>query len=258
MALAGGILALATVLRRLGRGAALSGFEILLGSVLWIEIALSSISWRMFGHYFISWVPAIALLSGFLFAEVVRLLRQDWLTGFAQGRQPIVLFSSLILGVALVSHAQLGQYSETISQVLFHRAEGIQYKDYLSNYVDHHTQSNDSVLTWPGNAWINFAAKRDAPVRLLFYPVFDAGTITAEQGKGYLEDLQAHKPALIIDCSDLQNEVPSLDAKTRQIQSATRDFLFNPPYIQQVFDTVALNYHVEVKTTKCTIYRKNP
>ncbi len=56
----------------------------------------------------------------------------------------------------------------------------------------------------------------------------------------------------------MQGEVPSLDAATRQIQVATRPFLYAPPYIQQVFDYVAGHYHVETKTAKCTVYRQNP
>ena len=94
-------------------------------------------------------------------------------------------------------------------------------------------------------------------MRLAFYPVFDEGTITEQEGQGYLDDLQAHKPALILDCSDLQNDIPSLDPQTRAIQQATRDFLFNPPHIQEVFAYVAANYHVESKSAKCTIYRRN-
>jgi hypothetical protein len=164
----------------------------------------------------------------------------------------------LILGVALVARADLAHYGETISQIAFRRAEGIQYRDYMSDYVIRETQPGDTIVTWPANAWISFASGRESAVRLVFYPVFDDGTITEQQGRGYLEDLRTRTPALIIDCSDLQNEIPSLDAKTRAVQQATRDFLFSPPAIDDVFEYVATHYHRETQSAKCTVYRRNP
>lgn len=258
IALAGAIVAVVQVVRRIARREAPTGLEVILATVLWIEIGLSSLSARMFGHYFITWMPALALLSAYLLAQAIGLFRPNGVTNFVTGSQPLPVLAGLILGLILVGRGELGQYVQTANQMLFHRGEGIVYKDYLSNYVDRHTQPGEQVLTWPGDAWINFSSEREAPVRLVFYPMFDAGTITEEQGKSYLEDLQAHKPALVIDCSDLQNEVPSLDPATRQIQYATRDFLFDPPYLREVFDYVEQNYHVETTTSKCTIYRVNP
>ena len=258
VALAGGIWALGAMLRKLAIRAAISGLDVLFATVLWIEVLLSGLSARMFTHYFIPWTLAIGLLSAYLFAHAISLLRPAGIAAFLQGKWPRALLAGLVLGVALVAYPDLNPYGSTVSQILLHRAEGIEFRDYMSSYVDRHTQRADFVLTWPVNPWINFAAKRESPVRLLFYPMFDAGTITVEQGRGYVEDLAAHKPALIIDCTDLQNDVPSLDAQTRQLQYATRDSLFDPPYIQQVFDYVAGHYHVEWKTSKCTIYRRNP
>ncbi len=257
IALAGALLALVMAIRTLARRALPPAFDIMLASVLWIEIALSSVSWRMFTHYFISWTPAIALLSAFLFAQAAGWLRQKQVSGFLQGRQPVALYGGLIAGLVLVARVDMIHYAQTLLQITLHRADGIQYRDYMSNYVIRHTQPDDTILTWPADAWINFNSRRDSPVRLAFYPVFDEGTITEQEGRGYLNDLQAHKPALILDCSDLQNDIPSLDPQTRAIQQATRDFLFNPPHIQDVFAYVASNYHVESKSTKCTIYRRN-
>ena len=258
IALAGALLAVYGAIHKLARRENPSAFELMLAAVLWIEIVLSSVSWRMFTHYFISWMPAMALLSGWLLAEVVSWVRQKRLSGFMTGTRPGLLYGGLILGVALVARAELAQYGQTMLQMALHRGEGIQYRDYMSDYVIRHTQPGDTIVTWPANAWISFASERESAVRLVFYPVFDDGTITEQQGKGYLEELMTNRPALIIDCSDLQNEIPSLDAHTRLIQHATRDFLFNPPYIEQVFDYVATHYHMETKSAKCVVYRRNP
>ncbi len=257
IALAGALLALFTVIRQLVRRVTPTSFEIFLAAVLWIEIVLSSLSWRMFAHYFISWMPAIALLSAWLFAQAAGRLQPKRLSEFVDGRQPGALYGSLIVGLVLIARVDMAQYAQTLLQIAFHRAEGIEYRDYMSNYVIRHTGPDDTILTWPANAWINFASQRDSPVRLVFYPVFDEGTITEQEARGYLDDLEAHQPALILDCSDLQNEVPSLDTKTRALQQAAREFLYEPPHIEEVFTYVAANYHVETKSAKCTIYRRN-
>ncbi len=257
IALLGALLAVFDVGRKLVQRAVPTPFEFMLALLLWIEILLSSVSWRTFGHYFISWMPAIFLLSASSFAHAARWVLRVPLQSRLQRIWPGWFYAGLVLAAAVVARADLAHYVQTAEQIAFHRGEGIQYRDYLSNYVIHNTQPGDTILTWPADAWINFASRRDSPVRLVFYPVFDEGTITEQEGKGYLDDLAAHKPALILDCSDLQSEIPSLDAQTRALQQATREFLFDPPHLEEVFQYVAANYHVETKSAKCTIYRRN-
>ena len=257
LGLAGSLVAAAALARKAVLRRPLGSFDILLAALLWIEVVLSGLSWRQFDHYFISWVPAVAVFSAYLLAQALRLWPGRGAAGPPVGAGGPWMWALIIPALLLVSRGEVQGYARTAAQMLYRRGEGVEYRDYLSEYVEAHTGPGEGVLTWPGDPWINFASRRESPVRLLFYPVFDAGTITAQQGKGYLDDLAAHEPALILDCSDVRNETPSLDPAVRKMQYARGGFLFSPPYLDDVFAYVAAHYHVEQKMPKCTIYRRN-
>jgi hypothetical protein len=168
------------------------------------EFILSTLSGRVYGHYYVSWMPAFAILAasfaGFV-AEQVRHLGRP-------GKASSVL-------IALLVALSIGPAWKIVSDIMTPKdLENSRYQ--TANYIVHYTADDDPVLVWGAETAINLVTHRDAPTRFVYqYPLYARGYQTAAMVEEFGRDLAMRPPALIIDTSTTNSLVPPLDRSQR-------------------------------------------
>ena len=237
----------------------LSIFETFL--LLWfpIEVLLSNLSGRNFGHYYISWTLAVAVYSGFLFAEFWQLTFKVPAVEAWSDRLSQIVSLGLIIFFVFINLPAVTRFKETLV-VVFAQNKSIEYIDLTSTYIQENTEPDDLMLTWYPEMGVNFMSGRTSPVKYVYYPLFLDDSLTNEIEAAYITDLFSKRPALILDCSRFVDAIPSLDETTRQEQFSTpgvKRKMYLPPRIEEIFLFVKDKYHIETTIDNCIIFRIN-
>ena len=151
-----------------------------------LAIILSDPAGRNYGHYFMNWLPFIALLSGLALYTL-----GTWLSGIARAFQvssPYAFVSVLILAMGyMVVSGRVGQYQKAADRVL-HKAD-IEIRSPYAVYVENHTQPGEYVLFWAHLLGENFMANREAPYSTLPYPTLVESDMTKKLNDDFLQDI---------------------------------------------------------------------
>ena len=160
-----------------------------------IELGLSSISGRLHLHYFIAWMPVLALLTGHSAYVVLKgAANRNWTLRIA-GVPLMSLFpyAFLILAASLPIRARFHELAATESQ-----KKGLPAVEYITAS----TSNNDYVLVWGAEAGINFSSRRQSPTRFVYqYPLYTRGYQSVHMIEEFLDDIRTNEPALIVDTS---------------------------------------------------------
>ena len=223
-----------------------------------VEIVLSALSGRGYGHYYIAWLPVVALLSGMLFSVLAPQIFLPGVINFLNARVKYALFILLVVSV-IVFNGGLVTYWDSFSRILFDRGAGIENTPPVVQYVRNNTDPGDKVLVWGAQVGLNFMAHRDSPTAYIGYPLYVDSPFTAKMETRFLSDLESQPPALIIDAyiHDPDN-VLSLNPDVRSAQIlAGKGQTYQPPNLAQVFDFIQSHYKMEVVIGDYSIYRIN-
>ena len=210
-----------------------------------LEIVLSGLSGNNYPHYYISWSPYIGLLSGLLVSVSTQLKTQH----------PLVLPLMIFL-VAFLNLDILGQYQTSFTKILFDRSTGIEAIHPVAQYIRDNTEPMDTVLVWGAQPYINLLSHRDSPTGIVFYPQLARSPFTDELNARFYQDLVENRPVLIVDMVNPDNDtIPFIDPVHREVQEQ-RLKRFDPPFnMDQVFDFIHSNYHLEDTIQGVAIYR---
>jgi hypothetical protein len=220
-----------------------------------VEIVLAALSGRGYGHYYISWLPMIALLCGMLFSELARQI----LPGIIKFLNARVKYALLILVAvsAVIFRGGLVSYWDSFSRILFDRRLGIENTPPIAQYVRNNTDPGDRVLVWGGQMGINLMSHRDSPTASIIYPLYVDSPFTAKMEARFLSDIENQPPAMIIDAyiHDPDN-VLSLNPDVRSAQiAAGKGEDYQPPNLAQVFDFIQSHYKLEVVIGDYSVYK---
>jgi len=217
-----------------------------------IAVFLSDPAKRNYGHYFLNWLPFIALLSAYALNAVLEKLvpKKD------EQQTATSLFlpsSALIIAVlVLVFTGRASAYVKAFDR-LFTSSER-EVRSPIAIYVDNHTNPGEYVVFWSTNPGENFMARRDAPYAGLYYPHLVPSAAADRLNEAYLEDLKLKKPVLIVDLGRLT--VPSLDPAIREEQKAMGVYPSDPPdNLDEVLKYIEENYYLEAIIKEKPIYR---
>ena len=228
-------------------------FEVLL---VWIvvdgiiEVVLSGLSGMSYEHYFICWMPIVAVSSAYLVSRTF----PDFCLWSEEHSIRLTLLS-VLFGVLLFSKVP-NDYLKTFTHLTSQREKGVQRVDPVAEYINTHTAPDDSVLIWGGQAGINFLSKRDTPTPFILYPVFESSPFTEHYSAEYFQMLQQKPPALIVDGSVFDPElIVSLDEKS-PIQWSAEHGIYATPYLAEVLNFIRKNYSLEEVINNIPIYRQ--
>ncbi|MBI5952585.1 MAG: hypothetical protein HY865_13085 [Chloroflexi bacterium] len=209
---AGALLYLFEAWRRGSMGADIASRSALLALVMIpIQLYLSLLSGRRYMHYYIAWLPVLAMLTGFLIFSIQlwggKLLRAE------SHRRTL----SLILTIGLIlsfgwqpTFGRLPKLKALVKTVWTQKSlpapnhssveQGV-YVDYILN----HTQPGDYVLIWGNESVYNFLTERESPSRFVYTYAFGVPNyVSPEIANELLLDITRKKP-MIIDAARDKN-----------------------------------------------------
>jgi len=216
---------------------------LLIGSPL--AIYLSDPAKRNYGHYFINWLPFIALLSGLawhvLQSELSNLLKD------IQFPSTLPFVVALIAsGIYFFVNGSGWQYEDAVQRIL--NGPSAEVRSPISIYVENHTRPGEYVLFWATLPGENFMSHRNAPYSSLFYPSFVESSISDRLANDFLQDITTTPPVLVVDMGRL--EPLSLNPQKRAEQRP-----YPPKNLEDVFSFIEKNYYLEAQVKGKNIYR---
>ncbi len=225
-----------------------------------IELILSSLSGRLYPHYFISTLPVIAVLSGLL---LHRALPTAQPAPFWELRwMPTALLSA---GLMLI--ASINPLNEIMKPPLpVSTEQGLPAR--VASFLDRNTQPTDYVLVWGATASIYTASERTGSSRYVNnYTLFMPGFSTPDLIQAYIDELIRRPPAYIIDTALTDGRFSPLDPQGRQnwVAQKARDTRqlaeledFAPvPAMSLLFSYIDLNFHQIGKAGAWVVYQRN-
>ncbi|HEX5387371.1 MAG TPA: glycosyltransferase family 39 protein [Gemmatimonadales bacterium] len=179
--------------RRLVRGGGPADRATLLLAIAWLplELALASVSGRAYAHYFATLLPPLALLSGYLVAEIAAALA------------PSVLRAAALvgaLGAALAIPVAL-DLAVSLRADGLPRARAAQVAA-VAGYVRRTTAPDARVLVWGHAADVLLLSDRRPASRFVYpLPLLTPRYADSALVASFLADLRASDPPVIIDAT---------------------------------------------------------
>jgi hypothetical protein len=192
----------------------------LLMVLIWpAEMLASSVSGRSYGHYFLLWLPAVAILSAaalnFGLGPIERLLTNKTRPNWAS----VGLLFVVTALITLFSYSQLAQYGNALAKLALRNTEELTYIQPISAFIAENTDPDDLILVWGGQTGLLFMANRHSSTAYNFYPLYANSRLGRRIQQDYFEDLQRNKPKLIVDASiHAPDSLPSIDPDSRAVQ----------------------------------------
>ncbi len=224
--------------------------------VLWpVEIGLSSLSGRGYIHYFINWLPAMAVLSGYAFEAFGPVVFTQKLMSFLDAEK--IPLAVAVLVAMFLNFGRVVDYAKTAHVLLFDRRQGVEIINPVSEYVRHNTRPTDTVLDWVQSG-INYMSERDSPTPYIWYPEYLPSRVTPALENGFYKDLTSKPPEIIVDAYQVApDDILSLDKNIRfaQLKVGKGIVVGKAQNVDSVFDFIQKNYKVETVIDGYTVYR---
>ncbi len=252
--LLGYIASVAFVIRRLKTGAVYPFMWLTI--ILWpVEILLSSLSGRGYMHYFINWLPSVAILCGFLYEEMAPMVFSQKFISFLNTEK--IPMTAIVLFAMVLGYSRVNDYYHAFYTLLFDRKYGVEEINPVSRYIRRNTNPDDTVLDWVQSG-INYMSQREAPTAYLWYPGYIPSQITRKMEDGFYQDISSHPPEIIVDAYLVAPDVIlSLDPAIRQQQLDSGKGLFagKAENVDLVLAFIQEHYKVETVIEGFTVYR---
>jgi hypothetical protein len=183
-----------------------------------IQIYFSILSGRKYLHYYIAWLPILALLAGFLIFWLQKLAEKIF-PGFRYKN----ILNLLIAGGFLLAFGlrpvvnrvpRLMNLFRTISseQSLPSPDYSKTEKDVYVEYILNHAQADDYVLIWGNASVYNFLTDRKSPSRFMYTYAFGVPNYVSQEMVDELQlDIIQKKP-MIIDATTGDKNLGGIDS----------------------------------------------
>jgi len=218
-----------------------------------LTIYLSDPARRMYEHYYMNWVPIIALLCGLATHSLISLLP---LRNKSAALLNIVGLAILLIFVTIFFFfsGRAVQY-QTAFEILKNRSlSNVEKRTRISTYVRNHTEPDELVLFWGAYPGENYMSNRESPTAVLYYPMQINTKIAQELNDQFLEDLTSKQVVLIVDMN--YTRALSLDPEQRrEQQEAGLGWPYPPDNLDEVFKYINENYYVDAVIGNKTVYR---
>jgi Dolichyl-phosphate-mannose-protein mannosyltransferase len=215
-------------------------------------VAVTDPAQRNYGHYFVNWLPFIALLTGLTFHAIQNLIPKLKDLNLAES-----YYLDFALFVAIVFFVLSGLAVENwVSIANLLNRSNVERNSVISVYVENNTKPGDTVIFWGGFPGENLMSHRASPSAYITYPLLLDANLSEQFSDQFFLDLTKNRPALIVDMEYTKSL--SLDPKKRAIQLADQqEWPFLPANIDAVLSFIDNNYHFETTFRNATVYRLN-
>ena len=222
-----------------------------------VAVVVTDPAQRTYPHYFINWLPYIALLTGFIVYIVQKFISFD--CPHHNVVESVYLGGALILASAVFVFSGLAVKNRDAFANLIRR-NPVERNSVVSVYAREHTRPDERVLFWGGFPGENFMAQRATPGAYITYPLLLDTDLSVEYSDRFLIDLIDDPPVLIVDM-EYANAL-YLDPQKRAEQLAALEkwpdlWPYLPSNIDTVLKFINDNYHVEHVFRNAVVYRLN-
>ncbi len=209
-----------------------------------IEFLFSNLRGVPHGHYYLPWLPYLAVLSGFFAWYLINLVSKAnrW-KNYAVATVEVLL-ALLLIGFSVYPAKKplLAKYNE-----MFLAYQG-QYRSYSSlryqaaRYAAETTGKDDYILVWGAEAMIYFLSGRRSPTRFFYqYPLITKGYTSESLMVEFFDAINSRKPKLVIDTLGIP---------------LTRSGMSWPHFSE--FKEIARDYVVDKKIQNWIFYTRKP
>ena len=222
-----------------------------------VEVILSAVSGREFGHYFINWIPAIMLSAAilFIFAEEF-ILSQELVQALKTHAKTYATLFALILMLALQWDTIVLPQAKALYKFVRSPAQSMDYVSRTARYIQENTNPDDRVLVLGGQCGINLMSNRSSIDGALFYPLINNSPLGLKLQSEYFQNLKDQKPVYIVDGFALYPwHLPAIDPDNRAKQNITSPLSQNT---EEVLSYIWEHYQAVYEVEGYTIYRINP
>ncbi|HEU4700437.1 MAG TPA: hypothetical protein VFS40_14730 [Gemmatimonadales bacterium] len=227
--------------------------------VVWlpVEAVLAGVSGRSYGHYFMPLFAPLAYLAASFAASLLA-----WRDGPVAPRWAVAALA-VALAVPPVLNVALDVYDKGLPH---RRADQLQA---TVGYIDAHTSPRQPILVWGHAADVYyFSGRRPASKYIYPLPLLTPRYATAAMVSGFLAEVRAARPPLIVDATSGVRQwndlVPSLGAfdptwRVPPWRSATPWWSMTPA-LRRFYDYVAAYYEPAdtVGPSRWVVYRLRP
>ncbi len=222
-----------------------------------IEIVLSSISGRGFGHYFIIWIPVIILSYAMLFKFLEEfILSKELLKSIKTNNKLYATAFILILVVATNFEDIVISPAKVLYRFMRYPSQQMEFISRTAKYINENSTPEDKVLVIGGQCGLNLMSNRSSIDGALFYPLINNSPIGLRLQEEYYENLKEQKPVMIVDGFALYPwHLPAVDPENRAKQKITSALSQNT---DEVLDYIWENYHLVYEVEGYSIYQINP
>lgn len=173
-----------------------------------LEVALTSLSGRTYLHYYIAWLPVLAILAAGALA---------WLRDGAGRSAPPVSARALTVGsaglvlVSLATGIAMNHASGAKGWSIWRPSPATSMANEITGYL----RAGDPLLMWGAEAEFNFLTGRGAPGRFVYqYPLYECDFARPEMIAEFADAIRRQHP-VIVDTSAWNPVVPPVERGPR-------------------------------------------
>ncbi len=216
-------------------------------------IPFSDPAHRCYAHYYMNWLPLVALSNGALFSVAQGKVFSKF--RFGANNQGWDAWITLLLAVLILISGKTGtSYLRSFEQVSKRQGLIAGRRSMLALYVNNHTAPGELVYFWGGYPGENFMSQRDAPTPYLYYPLYLESDLSTRINDAFLQTMIDNKPVLIVDMNYAR--ALSFDPEIRAAQLASGiDLSHLPENLENVYQFIEENYYLETVVDNRKIYR---
>lgn len=157
--------------------------------ILWIPIELyfSNVANRMYGHYFIMWIPLLIVSFSIILLTLKEQLK------FSNQKLIIASGITIILCLFMPSYMILKDWQRVFIEQ--EETNGKKVSDHIAN-----NYQNESLLVWGNDCYLYNTNNKKAPTAFFYQSIFKYNSdLVTEKTKVFYKEIMENKPTLIVD-----------------------------------------------------------
>lgn len=213
-------------------------FQTIVLITVWpLDLVTSSVSPKSLAHYYISWLPVMALMSAFFLEKVEFLFSET--SKSIQDVKKLWKYILVTPFVFVLGATNLAAFSEFVSSATARNLIvdiSLSPKQSYVVYLLENTKKTDYVYFWGNEPGLNFIAMRQSPSKYIYtYPLFiPEGYPSQSPSTRFMQDIVAKKPIIIDTHNDF---IPNLNALDPSQHRYLSKFI---TYFQENYSAVAV------------------
>ena len=167
--------------------------ELLLLFLFPIEIIMTGISGRFYPHYFMAWLPLIALSSSYLFFRMQKKTLDALKKTIGEVGRYLLQITTILVILILSFSSLISLNKPLINNQVTSKLD-------LVRFIESNTNPEDYVLIWGAETAINFVSGRESPTKFVYqFPLHNKEFRTTQHIKEFINEIRGNPPIFIID-----------------------------------------------------------